>query len=51
MILYQRANEAVNFRVNGGIYFRDAGDNGVTQGSQVRQSVLSSLFDVQAKQE
>jgi len=35
------------FRAYGGI----AGDNSVTQGRQVRQSVLSSLFDVQAKQE
>ena len=48
---YQAANEAAVSRLYGGIHFRDACDNGVAQGKQVGQFVLSSLFDVQAKQE
>ena len=48
---YQASNEAAVSRLYGGIHFRDACDNGVIQGKQVGQFVLSSLFDVQAKQE
>jgi hypothetical protein len=45
----QAAEEAAISRLYGGIHFRDACDNGVTQGRQVGQFVLSSLFDAQAK--
>jgi len=48
---YQAANEAAVSRLYGGIHFRDACDNGVAQGKQVGQFVLSSLFDVHANQE
>ena len=47
---YQASDEAAVSRLYGGIHFRDACDNGVAQGKQVGQFVLSSLFDVQAKQ-
>ena len=46
---YQAANEAAISRLYGGIHFRDACDNGVTQGKQVGQFVLSNLFDAQAQ--
>ena len=45
----QAAAEAAISRLYGGIHFRDACDNGIVQGKQVGQFVLSSLFDVQAK--
>lgn len=45
----QAAAEAAISRLYGGIHFRDACDNGVVQGKQVGQFVLSRLFDVQAK--
>ena len=48
---YQASDEAAVSRLYGGIHFRDACDNGVIQGKQVGQFVLSRLFDVQAKQE
>src|SRR3990170_1470312 len=46
---YQAADEAAISRLYGGIHFRDACENGVLQGKQVGQFVLSNLFDVQAK--
>jgi hypothetical protein len=48
---YQAADEAAISRLYGGIHFRDACDQGVLQGKQIGQFVLSSLFDVQAKQD
>jgi hypothetical protein len=45
----QAAEEAAVSRLYGGIHFRDACDNGLVQGKQVGQFVLSTLFDVQAK--
>lgn len=45
----QAAAEAAISRLYGGIHFRDACDNGLVQGKQVGQFVLSTLFDVQAK--
>lgn len=46
----EAAAEAAISRLYGGIHFRDACDNGVIQGRQVGQFVLSNLFDLQAKQ-
>jgi hypothetical protein len=46
---YQAADEAAISRLYGGIHFRDACENGVSQGKLVGQNVLSKLFDVQAK--
>lgn len=45
----QAAGEAAISRLYGGIHFRDACENGVSQGKLVGQFVLSSVFDVQAK--
>ncbi len=45
----QAASEAAISRLYGGIHFRDACDNGVVQGTQVGQHVLSKLFNAQAK--
>jgi hypothetical protein len=47
---YQAADEAAISRLYGGIHFRDACEYGVQQGKQIGQFVLSSIFDVQAKQ-
>ncbi len=46
---YQASDEAAVSRLYGGIHFRDACEQGVLQGKQVGQFVLSNLFDVQAK--
>jgi hypothetical protein len=46
---YQASEEAAISRLYGGIHFRDACENGVTQGKQIAQFILSSMFDVQAK--
>jgi hypothetical protein len=46
---YQAADEAAISRLYGGIHFRDACENGVQQGKQIGQFVLSNIFDVQAK--
>jgi hypothetical protein len=46
---YQASEEAAISRLYGGIHFRDACENGVTQGKQIGQFILSSMFDVQAK--
>jgi len=48
---YHAAHEAAVSRLYGGIHFRDACDNGVAQGKQVGQFVLSSLFGVQGNQD
>ena len=47
---YQAADEAAVSRLYGGIHFRDACEQGVLQGKQIGQFVLSNVFDVQAKQ-
>ncbi|MEO8470826.1 MAG: vanadium-dependent haloperoxidase [Chryseolinea sp.] len=41
---YQAANEAAISRLYGGIHFRDACDNGVSQGKRVGQFVLTKMF-------
>jgi hypothetical protein len=46
---YHAAEEAAISRLYGGIHFRDACENGINQGKQIGQNVLSKLFDVQAK--
>lgn len=46
----QAAAEAAISRLYGGIHFRDACDNGLVQGKQVGQFVVSKLFDAHAKQ-
>ncbi len=47
---YQAADEAAISRLYGGIHFRDACENGVMQGKQIGQFVLSNMFALQAKQ-
>jgi hypothetical protein len=47
---FKAADEAAVSRIYGGIHFRDACDQGVIQGKQIGQFVLSTLFDLQAKQ-
>ncbi len=44
---YEAANEAAVSRLYGGIHFRDACEQGVTQGKRVGQFVLNSLLDYQ----
>ncbi len=47
---YQAAEEAAISRLYGGIHFRDACENGVVQGKQIGQFILSNMVDLQAKQ-
>ncbi len=47
---YQAADEAAVSRLYGGIHFRDACEQGVLQGKQIGQFVLSNLFGVRAMQ-
>jgi len=44
---YEAANEAAMSRLYGGIHFRDACEQGLSQGRNVGQFVLSSLFQYQ----
>jgi hypothetical protein len=44
---YEAANEAAMSRLYGGIHFRDACEEGVVQGKNIGQFVLSSLFEYQ----
>jgi len=44
---YEAANEAAVSRLYGGIHFRDACEQGVSQGRNVGQFVLNSLFQYQ----
>ncbi len=45
---YEAANEAAISRLYGGIHFRDACEEGVTQGRRIGHYVLSSMFGIQS---
>ena len=45
---YDAANEAAISRLYGGIHFRDACEQGVTQGRRVGHYVLNSMFGIQS---
>jgi hypothetical protein len=45
---FEASDEAAISRLYGGIHFRDACENGVTQGKRIGQHVLYSMFGVQS---